>query len=380
MKFARWSCCALLLLSGCSSISDWVNGKNNVEVPARLEEFTAQARFEVRWKADLGDGGTAWFKPALSDNAVFGVSSSGRLTRLARSSGKVVWQVETGSNISAGVGRGDGFLVLGSDKGEVLAYDDDGKLRWKAKVSSEVLATPQVEGNVVLVRSGDGRIVALSATDGKQLWFYERATPALVVRSHAGMVVQRGTVFAGFAGGKLAAISIKDGAVLWEANVSQPRGNTELERISDITSDPVVDDEQVCAISFQGRLGCFDVSQGSTLWTRDMTGEKGLMLLRKYLYLTDVKGVVLALDKTSGATLWRNDQLKLRQGSKPYTYGDHTLVGDFEGYLHAMSREDGHFQARIQLDDAPITLPPQEMDQGLLVQTQRGEVYSLSLH
>src|SRR3989304_1228204 len=122
---------------------------------------------------------------------------------------------------------------------------------------------------MVMVRSGDGRIAGLNAADGKRLWLYERSTPALVVRTHAGVAIQRGVAYAGFAAGKLAAISIKDGSVLWETMVSQPRGNTELERISDITSDPVVDDEQVCAISFQGRIACFDAAQGSPLWNRD---------------------------------------------------------------------------------------------------------------
>jgi outer membrane protein assembly factor BamB len=84
--------------------------------------------------------------------------------------------------------------------------------------------------------------------------------------------------------------------------VSQPRDHL-LERISDITSNPVADDEQVCAIAFQGRVACFDAAQGSPLWNRDISSDKGMMLLRKYLYLSDAKGSVIALDKTSGSTV-----------------------------------------------------------------------------
>ena len=308
------------------------------------------------------------------------MSGKGGLTRLDRATGKQVWRIDSGISISGGVGIGSGIVVFGSEKGDVLAYGEDGKLRWKGKVSSEVLSTPQVSDDVVVVRSGDGHIVGLNVMDGKPLWSYERSTPALVVRSHAGVVVQRGVVFAGFAAGKLAAISLKDGSVLWENAVSQPRGNTELERISDITSNPVVDDEQVCAIAFQGRLACFDVAQGSPLWTRDISSDKGMMLLRKFLYLSDASGTLMALDKTTGNTLWKNEQLHLRDTATPYTLGDYTIVGDFEGYLHALKREDGRFVARIRLDSTAIQGEPIMLDDGLLVQTQGGGLYSLSLH
>jgi len=260
----------------------------------------------------------------------------------------------------------------------VLAYDENGKLRWKSKVPSEVLSVPQVAAGVVMVRSGDGRIAALGAADGKRLWLYERSTPALVVRSHAGITVQRGVAFAGFAGGKLVALKISDGSVLWEVAVSQPRGNTELERISDITSNPVADDEQVCAIAFQGRVACYNVAQGSPLWNREISSDKGMMLLRKYLYISDAKGSVIALDKTSGSTLWKNDQLSMRVISAPLVLEKLVVVGDYEGYLHGLNREDGSMSARIKLDGGAIRAQPLPMDNGLLVQTHGGDIYSLS--
>ena len=166
---------------------------------------------------------------------------------------------------------------------------------------------------------------------------------------------------------------------MWETMVSQPRGNTELERISDITSDPVVDDEQVCAISFQGRVACLDPAQGSPLWNRDISSDKGMMLLRKFLYLSDTNGSVYALDKTTGSTTWKNDQLSMRDITAPYALGDFVVVGDFEGYLHGLSRDDGSFAARIKLDGGAIRGAPLQLDDGLLVQTRGGDMYSLSI-
>jgi len=370
---------ALFALSGCSTVQGWFGSKDNAPEPAKLAEFGETAKFEVRWHADLGDSGASLLQPALTGNAIYGASGKGELTRVDRATGKQVWRIESGIAISGGVGSGDGLVLIGSDKGEVLAYGEDGKLRWKSKVSSEVLSAPQAAQGVVIVRSGDGRIAGLDAADGKRIWLYERSTPALVVRSYAGVTLQRGVAFAGFAGGKLAAIKIADGSVLWEVSVSQPHGSTELERISDITSNPVADDEQICAIAFQGRVACFDVAQGSPLWNRDIGSDKGMMLLRKYLYLSDARGSVMALDKTSGSTLWKNEQLFMRDTATPYVLGDFVVVGDYEGYLHGMNREDGSFVARIKLDGSAIQAAPLELDNGLLVQTRDGGLYSLSI-
>ncbi|MBI1886886.1 MAG: outer membrane protein assembly factor BamB [Nitrosomonadales bacterium] len=372
----------LLASSGCSSVDtvkDWFGSKKDGMEPAKLAEFGEIAKFEVRWHIDLGDSGAGLLQPALTGNAIYGASGDGVLTRVDRATGKQVWRVESGIAASGGVGSGEGLVLIGSDKGEVLAYGEDGQLRWKSKVSSEVLSAPQAAQGVVIVRSGDGRIAGLDAADGKRIWLYERSTPALVVRSHAGVTLQRGVAFAGFAGGKLAAMKVSDGSVLWEASVSQPRGSTELERISDITSNPVVDDEQICAIAFQGRVACFDVAQGSPLWNRDIGSDKGMMLLRKYLYLSDARGSVMALDKTSGSTLWKNEQLFMRDTATPYVLGDFVVVGDYEGYLHGMNREDGSFAARIKLDGSAIHAAPVGLDDGLLVQTRDGGLYSLSV-
>lgn len=371
---------ALLALGGCSTVQGWIGKKNGIAEPAKLVEFHEKARFVVRWHSDVGDSGVNLLQPALTKDAVYGASVKGTLTRLDRATGKQLWRVDSDIAVSGGVGAGEGLVLIGSEKGDVLAYGEDGKQRWKSKVSSEVLSVPQVADGVVIVRTGDGRIAGLNAADGKRLWIYERSTPTLVVRSNAGVTLQRGVAFAGFAAGKLAALNVKDGSVLWETSVSQPRGNTELERISDITSNPVADDEQVCAIAFQGRVACYDAAQGSPLWNRDISSDKGMMLLRKYLYLTDANGSVIALDKTTGSTVWKNEQLSLRDTAAPYALADFIVVGDYEGYLHGLSREDGSFAARIKLDGSAIQSAPIELDDGLLVQTHDGGLYSLSIH
>ncbi len=375
---------AALLVGGCASddesLPEWAggDGKRAAE-PAKLVDITELAKFAIRWQYNLGESGASLLVPAVTQNAVYGASGMGGLIRLNRATGKMDWRVETSVKISGGVGSGAGLVLVGSNKGDVVAYDEEGSLRWKSRVSSEVMSAPQVSDGMVIVRSGDGRITGLNAEDGKQAWVYERSTPALVVRSHAGLTLQRGVAYAGFAGGKLVALNTADGTLIWEATVSQPRGNTELDRISDITTSPVVDGDQVCAIAFQGNLACVDIVQGTPLWNREISSDKGLMLLRSSLYLSDSKGLIYALDKTTGSTIWKNEKFSLRESATPYATEKHVVFGDFEGYLHALNREDGKLASRVSLDKSAILAQPVELDDGLLVQTSGGGLYSLTL-
>jgi len=203
----------LLLLAACSS------SKVTVKEPAELVEFKSTAKMEVRWKRNVGLVGVAGLQPAVTSDGVYICNADGELFRLDPINGKKIWKIDIGFKISGAVGAVDGLVVIGGLKGELVAFDKNGKIIWISKASSEVLSAPQIAEGMVVVRTSDGRIAAYSVIDGKRQWLYERATPTLIVRSHAGVFIQRGVVYAGFAAGKLAAINLINGAVIWEVSV-----------------------------------------------------------------------------------------------------------------------------------------------------------------
>jgi outer membrane protein assembly factor BamB len=248
------------------------------------------------------------------------------------------------------------------------------------QLSSEVLAAPAAEDGIVVVRTADGRIHGLDAATGKSKWLFQQRMPSLSVRSNTGVVVRRGGVFAGFPGGRLVALSLANGNIGWEGIVALPRGATELERVADVTSLPVIDFPRICAAAFQGRVACFDVQRGTLLWARDASSLAGIALDARHLYYTDDRSAVLALDKTNGASVWRQDKLADRRVSAPLAMGRYVVVGDFEGYVHLLSAEDGSFAARIPTDGGTIIAPPVALDSSsFLVQTRDGGVFAISI-
>lgn len=387
-NFMRGGVLALVVaLAGCSTVGDlwgdWFGTSAKKQIPAPLVEFKPSAMLSVAGSASVGDAGNSMFVPGQWQGAIFAAGRDGRLARFESgpSGGlRETWRVDTGHKLSAGVGVGPTLAVVGTIKGDVLAFDHNGKAVWQAKVSSEVLAAPTVTQDTVYVRSGDGRVFAFDAADGKRKWFYQRATPTLTVRSAAGVILDHGGVFAGFGGGKLVALDASSGAVGWEASVAQPRGVGELERIADVTSNPVTDGQTICAAAFQGRVACFEMNSGNPIWGRDLSSLTGVAMDPRYVYVSEVKGAVHSFDKASGASLWKQDKLTNRQLSGPLVYRGYVVVGDLQGYVHVLSREDGSFAARIATDGSPIRATPQATANGILVQTLKGGLFLLSLN
>jgi outer membrane protein assembly factor BamB len=362
----------LALLAGCNS--------SPVQKPAELVPIEPTAALKVLWQGRVDAAGKNVYYPEASGNTVYAVGAEGGVNGFDVASGKTVASFEAGQRVSGGVGIGNGLVLLGTPKGEVLAFDRDGKPLWKTQLSSEILAPPQAQDGTVVVRSGDNRIFGLDAANGKQKWLYQRSTPALSVRTNAGLVIQRGGVFVGFPGGRLVALALGNGNIGWEGVVAMPRGTTELERVADITSLPVIDGQQACAAAFQGRVACFEVVRGTLLWARDVSSVNGIGADARYLYVTDDKNAVLALDRASGASIWRQDKLVGRNVSAPLALGRHVVVGDLEGYVHLLSREDGSFAARIATDGSAIGAPPLALNaRSFLVQTQDGGVFAITV-
>jgi outer membrane protein assembly factor BamB len=368
----------LLALSGCSTVGGWFGAGPAKAKPAELVEFKPAASLAEAWKGGTGDATGHLFHPQPDGDDVFAAGGS-KVVRFAVATGNPVWRQDTGVKLSAGAGVGQGLVLAGGGKGEMLALEPaSGQLRWKVVLSSEVTGQLLAVADTVIARTGDGRVHGLAVADGSRKWLYSRNLPALSLRGSGGMVVRDEVLYAGFPGGKLVALNAANGAQLWEATVALPRGATELERVADVMGAPVVDERQVCAVAYQGRVACFDRRNGSLLWARDISSNSGLAMDASKLYLTDDKDAVTAYDKASGRAGWRQDKLARRQVTAPLAFGDWVVVADGEGYVHVLSAEDGSFVARAEVDGGVRTAPV-DIGPGFAVQTDKGTVVAFRL-
>lgn len=365
----------LALMSGCSLFSS----KETKNQPAPLVEFKATMSPHAAWKYALGSSGQAVFTPALVGNNLYVADAGGSLARLDATTGKELWRVKTGTDLTAGVGSNGDVTVVGGTKGVILAFDANGKPLWKAQASSEVLSSPVVGTDVVVVRSVDNQITAYEAATGAKRWSVARTTPALTLRNAPGMTISGPNVYVAQPGGKLLALALAGGLPRFEVVVGEPRGATELERVTDIAGAPVVYDKDVCAVSYQGRVACFDLATGVPRWAKPASSDVGVAVDQRFVFVADDQGGLAAYSRETGTNAWKTDKLAYRRLSTPVSYGRAVAVGDLQGYIHFLSREDGALIGRVATDGSPIQSVPVVAGANLIFQTQSGTVTAIAV-
>lgn len=376
-RVVAWLSTALVLsLAGCSTL-DAINpfASKGLKM-AELQPIKATADVRILWRESVGKSDVYAFTPAVVGSSVYAAGKDGNLIRV--NDGKLAWKINVGQVLSGGVGADENMVVVGSPKGDLLAFSSfDGKLLWKARATSEIISPPALGEGIVVVRSGDNRLAAYDVQDGKRKWIFQRPTPALSLRVTAAPLIDGKFVFAGFPGGKLIALSTANGAALWDGTVALPKGSSELERVADITSTPVISGRTICAVAFQGRVACFDLGNGNLVWARDMSSAVGLSIDGRYLYVSDDKGSIHALDMASGASLWKQDKLSQRRLTAPLARRGLIAVADVQGVVHFLNRDDGAFVARLTTDGTPVVAPLQAFGSNFVVQTSNGGVYAI---
>jgi len=379
MRAARHAFAALVAfaLAGCASYNPLVSlgiTSEPAHKPTELTPITETLKPRAVWSTGVGKSTPFIFKPDAEGGKIYAAAADGTITVLEDETGRVASRIETKKPLSGGVEVGASKILVGTTKGEVLAFDPtSGKQVWTSSVAGEVIASPAISRKVAVVRTSDGRIFGLSVDDGRRLWVFQRPAPSLLLRSETGVLAVGGDVLAGYANGKLIALDLEDGKLTWEVTVSQPRGATELERIADISGLPVIDGANVCAGAFQGKVACFEIQTRNMLWARDVSTAQALANDSKYLYVTDDTGAVQALDKTTGASVWKQDKLLWRKLTAPLVVQGSIVVGDGFGYLHMLSPSDGAIIGRLATDGSAINaMVP--ANGGVVVQTAKGNV------
>ena len=370
-------------LGACGLTDRITGGGEDAAQPAELVEFEATIEVERRWRREVGAGVDQQFlklRPVYVGDRVYAAGHGGNVAAYDARSGERIWKVATRAPISGGPGVGDGLVTLGTLNAEVIALDAQrGEPSWRTGVSSEVLAPPLAARGVVVVRTGDGKLIGLKGSDGSRVWVYDHTVPVLTLRGTSAPVLFEDTAIAGFDDGTVVAVSLADGHVRWESRVAVPSGRSEFERIVDIDADLLLAEDTVYVVTFQGQIAALDARLGTVLWRRDMSSHSGMGIDPSGpLYVSDEVSHVWAVDRSNGASLWRQQRLEGRGLSSPVRAGDHVVCVDSEGYVHWLRREDGQFAARIRVG-GEVLAPPVATGDTVYVYDRDGTLSAIGL-
>lgn len=365
----------MLALAGCSSFGGGT--REDLPPPPSPSAYKADVGVRVAWSKSLGrlpaQTGFA-LRPTVVGDQVFVANAEGRVSALAVDTGQLVWQRELERPLSAGPAAAGDLVVVGARDGEAIGLQAaDGEILWRSGVTSEVLAAPAVDTELVVVRVADGRVFGLDASSGRRRWLYEQTVPALALRGTSSPLLVPGRlVVVGLDTGKLVALAPDSGRPLWEAIVATPQGRSDLERLVDIDADPLLYRTDIYVASYNGRLAAIDAASGRTRWDRELSVLAGLAVDSGRVYATDAEQRVWAFDRFSGASVWRQDDLRgLQRLTGPAVFGDYVLVGDDAGYLNWLSLRDGSLQRRQKIGGAFVAAPMVQND-AIYILTEKG--------
>jgi outer membrane protein assembly factor BamB len=282
--------------------------------------------------------------------------------------------------LTAGPGFGDGLLAFGTADGDLLVLDAaTGAERSRQAIGSEVLAAPAIGSGVIAVRTVDGRLRGFSATNGATLWTIEQSLPALSLRGNTAPRVAGTLVSSGFNNGRVGAYELASGDPAWEVAIANPTGRSELERLVDVSAGLQVVGNDVYVVGYHGRAVGIDVVTGVVLWQQDLSSYAGLGADLNNVYITSDFDAVVALERAGGTQVWRQEALRLRDVTAPTRYANTLVVGDYEGYLHWLSPDDGSLLARERAAGERISAAPLVVGQNVYVQGDDGTLAAYTL-
>lgn len=367
------------VVSGCSVFG----GKDEELPPKELTDFKQTLDVRKVWSARVGKGSELLrisLMPAGDGKRVYAASYDGKVSAFDPESGKLIWRRELEVSLSSGPGVGNGIVVVAGPDGDVVALRaEDGSVAWHTNVIGESLSSPQIRNEVVIVYTINGILRALSALDGSERWLIEQSSPALTLRGSATPLIVGSSVIAGFDNGRLIAVSLTDGVTEWEAMMSPPSGRSDLERLSDVDGYMATVGQDIYAAGYQGRVASLAAESGQILWAREISTYAGLGADWNNVYIVADNGELIAM-RRNGSDLWRQDTLLRRHPTAPVAFNNTVVVGDFEGYVHFFSTEDGTTVARQRAGGGMFSGAPVVVGTRLVVQSEDGSLTAFAVN
>ncbi|NVK58217.1 MAG: outer membrane protein assembly factor BamB [Alteromonadaceae bacterium] len=398
---------SLVALSGCAAVNtvtDWFADDDEIKI-RRIAPIVNQVTPKVVWSHSVGDGVDGFFsrlQPVYANNTVFAAERHGEVVALEPGNGDVkwrrnfaifrsdsifdgianIWRSGTSAKISA-MAAGYDKVFVGSENGQLLALDSKtGETLWEASVPGEILARPAMDEGILVINTGAGVLFGFDAQTGEQLWRSETDVPPLSLRGISAPAASNGGTLIGTPTGKLQVNILTTGVPAWETAITAPSGATELERIIDVDSSPVLYGTTVYIVSYDGTLAALELRSGRILWKREYGSYRDLAVTSERIYVVDNRSNVFALDRRNGIEIWSQGGLRQRNLTAPLIMGEHVVLGDRWGLLHWLNTEDGTMAARYDLggddEDEAIYAAPIKVDDMIVTITRDGDIAALT--
>ncbi|MBA2652345.1 MAG: outer membrane protein assembly factor BamB [Tatlockia sp.] len=371
-------------MQACTTVDDYVFGKDNTPAPKTLEPIKSKVKVAEKWSISLGGSHNAnansKLKPEIVGKVVYTADASGLIQAVDKGNGKLLWAKKLNSAVVSGPTVNAGYIALGTDVSTVvLLKQSDGTELWQAKTSGEVLSKPVIHANKVIAKTIDGNLYAFNLANGEKLWKAEHGAPSLILKaSSSPVVIDNNLVLVGYSDGKMDAIDLHTGHVVWQRSIAYASGASDVERLVDIDADPIVRGSVAYLASYQGYVGALSLTDGQFVWRKPASVFKNMAIDGQTLYMTDSDDIVWSINRQNGRVNWKQVALKARGLTEPVLMGNRLVVGDKTGLLHVIATQTGELISRSQVGGS-VAIAPSVAGNNIYVISTNGKLSRFSV-
>ena len=383
---------ALIFLASCQTLSTLGETFQLIEEDPRAPtelDINYDSFLDQKWSKDVITPiiELGFFEEKISPNKFFDIS--GGKVHLIDESNLRIFDAASGGlrdvlplendRIMSGVTVGYNSYVYSDNEGSLYVHNlNSGELKWKKELRDIVISKALITPKNLFIQTSSDVLYAFDLQSGEQVWSKKAQAPLLSIRGTSSPIFFEGLIFANFSNGRLAAIRATDGIQLWEKPISVIKGSTELEKLMDSDSPAIAFNDIVFAANYNGSLTRFNIRGGEKVFSVDLSTSKPFILYKDTIIAVNSDDEIIAFDAINGSESWKNSKYKFRRITAPALYDDYVYFGDVEGYLHKVDPATGEIVG-LQATNLKSVSQIEAFANKLIVQDSAGSVSAFEL-
>ena len=254
-------------------------------------------------------------------------------------------KIENFSQLESNLIFDDRNLIFFDNKGSILSFDKNSKLKWKINNYSKIekklrpLLSMTHNDNHLFISDNLSKIYSVDLNDGKVIWSKKNPLPF-----NSLIKLSDNKIFVVDTNNNLNCFSSKDGSLIWQHKTEKSFINSS-KKLSIL-----IKDESVIFSNSLGDITALDISNGALIWQKFTQNSKiyeeimtlkmsNLIIDRDSIYFSNNKNKFYSIDFNTGITNWIQD---INSNVKPAVIGNFIFTISLDGYFFVIDKNTGN--------------------------------------
>ena len=254
-------------------------------------------------------------------------------------------KIENFSQLESNLIFDDRNLIFFDNKGSILSFDKNSKLKWKINNYSKIekklrpLLSMTHNDNHLFISDNLSKIYSIDLNDGKVIWSKKNQLPF-----NSLIKLSDNKIFVVDSNNNLNCFSSKDGSLIWQHKTEKSFINSS-KKLSIL-----IKDESVIFSNSLGDITALNISNGALIWQKFTQSSKiyeeimtlkmsNLIIDRDSIYFSNNKNKFYSIDFNTGITNWIQE---INSNVKPAVIGNFIFTISLDGFFFVIDKNTGN--------------------------------------